>query len=186
MSTRLVRSIQVLIDQVREDLAANQHHWTEPGFHAVAVYRFGVWTRALPCVLGSAGAIVHRLLYILVRNIYGIELPRHARIGRRLRIAHQGGIVVVEGSEIGDDCILRHNATVGRVGRERKGRRPFPIIGNRVEIGAGAVIMGGIVIGDDARIGPNAVVMTDVPAGGSAFAPPARIMKPLSRREGPV
>lgn len=144
-----------------------------PGLHAVAVYRLGRWAASRPQPQQLLFSLVHRLLYVLVRNLYGIELPVGAVVGRRFSIAHQGGIVLNAQTVIGDDCLLRHNTTIGVGG----GGGSAPTIGNRVEIGAGAVLIGGISIGDDAKVGPNAVVMKDVPAGGSAFATPARIIK---------
>lgn len=173
-----------LLSILREDLTANMGHWERAGFHALAVYRFGVWAnenKGLPGVLAN---IAYRLLYGFVRNIYSIELPRGAKLGRRLWIPHPSGIVVTHRAEIGNDCLILQNVTIGLAGhRGRKRPGPHaPRIGNGVEIGAGAVVMGGITIGDGARIGPNAVVLTDVPAGGTAFAPPTKIMKPLGAR----
>lgn len=165
---------------VREDFGVNRRQLAAPGFQAVVVYRFGVWIRAMPRVLRYPLTVVYRLAYLVMRNIYGIELPRSAQIGRRLKIPHQGAIVVSPESRLGDDCLIRQSVTVGRFNRGRKRKPPYaPTIGNGVELGAGAVVVGGITIGDRARIGPNAVVMMDVPAGGSAFAAPAKIMGPL-------
>jgi serine O-acetyltransferase len=84
-------------------------------------------------------------------------------------------VSIAKDAEIGDDCVIRHNVTIGGV----SGARPDgPIIGSGVEVGAGAVIIGRIRIGDGARIGPNAVVMTNVPAGAIAVAPATRILEP--------
>jgi serine O-acetyltransferase len=169
-----------LLTQIQEDLRANQGYWSKAGFQALALYRCGVWVREQPRPIAVPGSLVYRLLSALVRNVYGIELPRSARIGRRLRIAHQAGVVISYRAEVGDDCMIRQNVTIGQFNRGRERRPPFaPTIGDRVEVGAGAVVLGGITIGDGARIGPNAVVMTDVPAGGSVFAPPAKVIRPL-------
>lgn len=165
---------------VREDFQANDAGWFHPGFHAVAVYRFGRWVRGLAQPSRLLASLLYKTLYVLVRNVYGIEIPASARIGRRLHIAHQGGIVVHPRTTIGDDCLLRQNCTIGVATPGRM----VPTIGDRVQVGAGAVLVGEISVGDDARIGPNAVVMSDVPAGGSAFAPAARIIRPkVSERE---
>lgn len=179
------RMLTDLLTQLREDKAANGGNWSKPGFHAVAVYRLGVWIRDLPPWPRRLLTPLYGMAHILVRNVYSIELPRQARVGRRLWIAHQGGIVIHGQAEIGDDCMIRQNVTIGQFGAGQKStKRIAPKLGNGVQIGPGAVLVGGIAIGDDARIGPNAVVMSDVPAGGSAFAAPARIMKPLrSQRE---
>jgi serine O-acetyltransferase len=162
-----------LVGLVREDYRARGGGPLSPGFHAVAVYRFGRWAASRPHPQRALLSLIHRLLFVLVRNLYGIEIPVEADLGRRLSIAHQGGIVLNPRTVMGDDCLLRHNTTIGAGGAGGSA----PTIGNRVDIGAGAVVMGDISIGDDVRIGPNAVVMNDVPAGGSAFAAPARIIR---------
>ena len=97
-----------------------------------------------------------------------------AKIGRRLVIEHSGAIVVHGKTVIGDDCIIRQGVTIGN----RRLDRPMdaPHIGNRVNIGAGAKILGAVRIGDDAEIGANAVVIADVPAGAIAVGVPARIV----------
>ncbi len=174
------RSIQWLLSALREDLIANRGHWGGAGFQAVAVYRFGAWARRQKGLRQRVLTRLHKVLFALVRNLYSIELPRSTTIGRRLQIPHPAGIVVSYQAEIGDDCLIRQNATIGQFNRGRQRTPPYaPKLGNGVEVGAGATIVGGITIGNRARIGPNAVVMTDVPPGGAAFASPARIMEPL-------
>ena len=158
---------------IREDLAACGGGVASAGFHAVAWYRFGRWATSLPQPGRTLVLLLYRIIYVFIRNFYGVELPATAQIGRRLHIAHQGGIILNPRTRIGDDCMLRQNTTIG-VGVPGG---LAPTIGDGVEIGAGAVIIGDITIGDNARIGPNAVVMVDVPAGASAFAAPARIIR---------
>ncbi len=176
-----------LLSTLREDLAANKGHWERAGFHALAVYRLGAWADQQKGPIRLVANIAYRLLFGFVRNVYSIELSRGTKVGRRLWIPHPAGIVVSSKSEIGDDCLILQNVTIGLAGhRGRKRPGPHaPRIGNGVEIGAGAVVMGGITIGDNARIGPNAVVLTDVPAGGTAFATPTKIMKPLGAKRTP-
>jgi serine O-acetyltransferase len=168
-----------LLEQVREDRRIyGPGGWSKPGFHAVAVHRLGVWIRGLPAWQRRALRPLYSAAHIFVRNVYSIELTSETKVGKRLYIGHQGGIVIHSKSVLGDDCIIRQNVTIGQVSHGPSDSWPVaPQIGNRVHIGAGAVIVGGILIGDDAVIGANAVVMTDVPAGGTAFAPPARLMK---------
>jgi len=176
------RSIGWFRSMVRGDLEANQRHWERPGFHALVVFRFGTWAQQQQGALRLLSSVVYRVLYTFVRNIYSVELPRGTKVGRRLWIPHPAGIVISYQAEIGDDCLILQNVTIGLGGHRGARKRPpphAPRIGNNVEIGAGAVLMGGINVGDGARIGPNAVVMTDVPAGGTAFAAPAKILKPL-------
>jgi serine O-acetyltransferase len=186
---RRIASLGELWALVREDRRYNGAV-TWPGFQALAVHRFGVWkdgieTRLLrvPCT------IVYRIAYGFVRNFYGIELPLTTRIGRRLFVGHQHGIIVHHNAVIGDDCLIRQGVSIGQE-RPTPGvpprEVPGPKLGNRVEVGAGAMIIGNITIGDGVRIGPNAVVMTNVPAGAIVTAPLSRIMVPPKRKPKPV
>jgi serine O-acetyltransferase len=160
-----------LVALIREDWHTHGRKWHVPGFHAIAVYRLGAWLASLR--RGPTRALGSRLygfLFIGVRNLYGIEIPRTARVGRRVLIAHQSGIVIGHKVEIGDESVIRQNVTIGAV----KENGPEPRLGCGVTVGAGAVVAGGITIGDEAVIGPNAVVMADVPPRARVVAPPAR------------
>jgi len=169
-----------MIRQIREDLAAHGDDSTKPGFRAVAVHRFGVWRMTVsPKLLRAPLSILYRLLFRYVRNHYGIELPYSAVVGRRVIFEHQSGIVVHGATVIGDDCIIRQNCTFGirRIDRLNEA----PTLGRSVDVGAGAVILGGIHIGDHASIGANAVVLQDVPPGALAVGVPAVIKPPGSQ-----
>jgi serine O-acetyltransferase len=170
--------------QWREDWVAHGRAWTKPGFHAVALHRFGVWARSLPRPLRLLLIALYGAGFVWVRNIYGIELYHTTSVGRRVVIGHQGGIVIHPSAVIGDDCIIRQNVTIGAATVERV--REAPRLGARVEVGAGAVVIGRITVGDDARIGPNAVVMTSVPPGATAFAAPARVIARPRARTAPA
>ena len=175
-----------LFELIREDYRTHRRDWTMPGFRALAVHRFGVWTRGLhPRLLRMPFSFIYEVLYRYVRNHYSIELPLWVKIGRRLLIGHQGGIVI-GASQIGDDCIIIQNVTLGAASPETINQAP--VLGNRVLVGCGAAVIGGIVIGDDVRIGPNAVVTTHVPAGAAVMAPLARIvpLKRLDATRGPA
>jgi serine O-acetyltransferase len=164
-----------LIQQIHEDWLVHGRDWSLPGFRAVAVYRFGVWRMQFenPMVRLPL-SFVYRRLYRKMRNSYGIELPHSAKIGRRLRIEHQSDIVVHGECEIGDDCVLRQGVTLGC----RYLDRPLeaPMLGDRVNVGAGAKILGGVRIGDGANIGANSVVLKDVGRGETAVGIPAKIL----------
>jgi serine O-acetyltransferase len=160
---------------VREDLARHRGRWSLPGFQALAVQRFGAWALTAPGLGGKIARRVHRLLFVLVRNFYGIELWPETKIGRRLLIGHQHGIVIHPYAVIGDDCVLRHNVTLGDGARSWE--NDAPILGNHVRIGPGAVILGKVTIGDDAQIGPNALVTTNVPPGAVVFEKPTRMFQ---------
>ncbi len=166
--------------QIKEDLDAHHHDWTQPGFRALVIHRFGVRRSQLrPKLLRAPLSVAYRCLYRYARNRYGIELPYSAQIGRRVRFEHQSGIVLHGNAVIGDDCIIRQGVTIGN----RYDHKQFdaPRLGNRVNVGVGATLLGGITIGDDVSIGANSVVLDDVPAS-STVAGPKAVIRP--RRDG--
>ncbi len=158
---------------VREDLATHDGDWTAPGFQALAVHRFGRWASTRRGLTGAVLRRVHRMLFVVVRNLYGIELPAGARIGRRLYIGHAHGIIVNAKAELGDDCVLSHNVTTA-IGTP--GRNALPRVGNGVTIGPNVVLVGRVTVGDQARIGPNSLVLSDVPAGATVERAPTRVL----------
>jgi serine O-acetyltransferase len=165
----------------REDYAANNRRFWEPGFQALAIHRFGVWVDGIGWA--PARFLLRRLYFLLsgfAKLFYGVEVPYTAEVGRRLRLAHgQCGVVIGRFCRIGDDCVIRHNVTLGRLSGPSS-ERDVPRLGNRVEIGAGAVIVGPVTIGDDAIIGPNVVVREDVPPE-STVMPQTPQIKPRRR-----
>ncbi len=160
-----------LLALVKEDYAAHGRDWTRPGFRAVAVYRFGVWRMRLPRIFRGPLSVLYRMMHRHVRNHYGIELDYAAKVGRRFVIEHQHGVVIHGCCVIGDDCIVRQGVTLGNKTLDR----PYdaPRLGNRVNVGAGAKVLGAVSLGDDAQVGANAVVVKDVPAGCVAVGVPA-------------
>jgi serine O-acetyltransferase len=165
-----------LWDQIKQDWIAHGRDWTRPGFRAVAVHRFGVWRMNVqPKLLRAPLSILYRCMYRKCRNHYGIELPYTVKLGRRVIIEHQSGIVIHGNCEIGDDSIIRQGVTLGNKSLDK----PYdaPKLGERVNVGAGAKILGAVTIGDGASIGANAVVLKDVPAGAIAVGIPAKILE---------
>ena len=164
-----------LWQQIKEDWIAHGKDWTKPGFRAVAVQRFGVWRMKIkPKLLRSPFSILYRALYRKIRNNYGIDLPYTVKLGRRVIIEHQSCIIIHGYSTIGDDCIIRQGVTIGN----RYLENPFdtPKLGARVNVGAGAKILGNVTIGDDVNIGANAVVLVDIPTSRTAVGIPAKII----------
>jgi serine O-acetyltransferase len=159
---------------VREDFRRHGREWSSPGFQALAVHRFGCVARARNGLSGRMLRKLHRVCFVLMRNVYGIELPATAVIGRRMYISHPHGVIVNDKAVFGDDCALSHNVTIG-IGVA--GKRSVPQFGDRVWIGPGAIVLGRVTIGDDAHIGANAVVMTDVPAGAHVVEHPTRVLR---------
>ena len=113
-----------------------------------------------------------RLFSELSRFITGIEIHPGAKIGKRLVIDHGVGLVIGETSEVGDDCVIFHQVTLGGVKFDPSKRHPT--VGNRVLIGTGAKIMGPITLGDDSRVGANAVVTKSVDPGVTVAGIPAK------------
>jgi serine O-acetyltransferase len=140
-----------------------------PGLHAL------VWHRAVSSRLWRWGLRwLARWISHWGRFLTGIEIHPGATIGRRVFIDHGMGIVIGETAEIGDDCTLYHGVTLGGTSWN-KGKR-HPTLGRGVVIGAGAKVLGPILVGDRAKIGSNAVVVRDVPAGATAVGIPARVL----------
>jgi serine O-acetyltransferase len=145
----------------------------EQSLWAIGVYRFGRrLERRQAGWVKRALTPVYWLSFRFVETLLGISLPRTARIGRGLRIWHFGGIFLHGGVVIGENCTLRQGVTIGN--RTEDG--PVPVLGNDVDVGAYAQILGGVHIGDGARIGALSVVLEDVPAGCTAVGIPARIV----------
>ena len=136
------------------------------GLHAVVWHRMahGLWRMGLK---GPARVVSH-----IGRFLTGIEIHPGAQIGRRFFIDHGMGVVIGETAEIGDDVLIYHGVTLGGLSGS-PGKR-HPTIGNGVAIGAGAQVLGPILVGDGARIGANAVVTKDVPARCTVVGIPAR------------
>jgi serine O-acetyltransferase len=149
---------------------------------ALWVYRFGVWRmKVRPKLLRAPLSVAYRALFRFVRNVYGIEVPYSATIGRRVVLEHQHGIVVHGDTVIGDDCIIRQGVTLGV--RRLNGISDAPTLGHRVTVGAGAKILGKVRIGDGADIGANAVVLSDVPEGALVVGIPARVVRRSSKKQ---
>lgn len=163
---------------VREDLAAAHRRdpaatddlsilLTSPGLHAIWTHRIAhrLWTRGakLPALVLAQGA----------RSLTGVEIHPGATIGRRFFIDHGMGVVVGETAEVGDDVMLYHGVTLG--GRSMERIKRHPTVENGVTIGAGARVLGPVVIGEDAQIGANAVVVKNVPARATAIGIPATV-----------
>ncbi len=139
-----------------------------PGFHALLVHRVSsrLWRWNFK--------LLARFVSHIGRALTGIEIHPGASIGRRFFIDHGMGVVIGETAEIGDDCTMYHGVTLG--GTSWNSGKRHPTLGRGVVIGAGAKVLGPILIGEGARIGSNAVVVKAVPARATAVGIPARII----------
>lgn len=166
--------------RIREDIAsvfdrdpAARNTWEVltcyPGFHALLSHRIAhrLWIAKFRWLA--------RVMSHFARWITGIEIHPGATIGRRVFIDHGMGVVIGETAEIGDDTTLYHGVTLGGTSWN-KGKR-HPTLGKGVVVGAGAKILGPILVADGAKIGSNAVVVKDVPPGATAVGIPARIIE---------
>jgi serine O-acetyltransferase len=142
---------------------------TYAGFHAIVLHRVSHG-------LGRAGIpVLPRLLSQIGRFLTGIEIHPAAMIGPGFFIDHGSGVVIGETTEIGESVILFQGVTLGGTGKER-GKR-HPTLGNHVVVGAGAKVLGPIVIGDHVKIGANSVVLRSVPAHSTVVGIPGKIIK---------
>jgi serine O-acetyltransferase len=141
---------------------------TYPGIHALMMHRLShwLWEQGLKWLA--------RVLSNIARWYTGIEIHPGATIGRRFFIDHGMGVVIGETTEIGDDCTIYHGVTLGGTSWD-KGKR-HPTLRNNVVIGAGAKVLGPIVIGEGVRIGSNAVVLKAVPDGVTVVGVPGRLV----------
>jgi serine O-acetyltransferase len=163
-----------MFEDLREDWRTHGRSFLCQGFWVMAVYRFGRWRYGLRHAwIRRPFSAMYKILKTMAEILTGIDLPCEAQVGRRFRIDHFGGIVISGDAVFGDDCIIRNGVTVGL---RHTGHRGSPVIGNRVDIGAGAKILGPIRIGDDVAVGANAVVLKDAPANSIAVGVPARII----------
>jgi serine O-acetyltransferase len=163
-----------LFENIREDWRTYDRQLSRQGFWVMLVYRYGRWRYSIrPRWLRLPFSLVYKLLKPISEILTGIELPCEVVLGRRFRIDHFGGIIISGDAVFGDDCVIRNGVTVGL---RHPGVRGSPVIGNRVDIGAGAKLLGPIHIGDDVAIGANAVVLKDVPPNSIAVGVPARIL----------
>ncbi len=140
-----------------------------PGLHAIIAYRLAhrlyKWHLKL----------IARMISYLTRIITGIEIHPAARIGRRFFIDHGEGVVIGETTIIGDDVLVYQQVTLGGTGKDH-GKR-HPTIGNHVILGAGAKVLGDIIIADYVRIGAGSVVISDVPSHSTVVGVPGRVVQ---------
>jgi serine O-acetyltransferase len=164
-----------MFDNVRQDLQNYKGNWSAQGFWVMVVYRFGRWRYGVrPLLLRKMLSFLYKILFKVIQVVAGVELPCEVEIGRNFIIDHFGGIVISGYAKFGDNCRIRNGVVVGL---KDKDDPCAPVIGNNVDIGAGAKILGRITIGDNVLVGANAVVVRDVPDNSVAVGVPA-VVKP--------
>jgi len=149
------------------------------------VYRFGRWRYTINSgLVRKPFSLLYKFSFKIVQIITGVELPCEVPVGRGFRIDHFGDIIVSGFARFGDNCIIRNGVTVGL---KRVDEPCAPQIGNNVNIGTGAKVLGKITIGNNVDIGANSVVMIDVPNDHIAAGIPAKVFpkkKPVAAPEG--
>jgi serine O-acetyltransferase len=151
---------------------------TWPGVQALLAHRLAhaLWERGVP--------VLPRVTAAIARSITGVEIHPAARIGCGLLIDHGMGVVIGETAEIGTDVTIYQGVTLGGTGFAT-GKR-HPTVEDEVTIGAGARLLGPIIVGRGAKIGANTVVIHDVPPNSTVVGNPGHPVRVEGRRpEGP-
>ncbi len=153
------------------------------GIWAITIYRAGSWCHRNKEKFFGLRAIlpVLTILQKITEILTGIELPFTAKIGKGLYIGHFGCIIISAKTVMGKFCNISQGVTIGQGGRG--GIQHAPIIGDRVYIGPGAKLFGGIKIGNDVAIGANAVVTRALPDKAVAAGIPAQIINYNSSKD---
>ncbi|MEL6792307.1 MAG: transferase [Pseudomonadota bacterium] len=160
---------------VAEDFRTHNRDVVSQGFWTLFWHRFGNWRMGVrPRILRAPLSLIYRVMFKVCEWVCGIMLPYTVRVGRRVRLDHFGGMILVAQS-IGDDVVIRQNTTFGIAAVDSLQDRP--VIGDGVDIGAGAVIVGAIAVGDHAIIGANAVVTKSVAPGAVMGGVPAKVIR---------
>ena len=143
-----------------------------PGFKAIRLHRRANW------FYRHGMFFIARWISQWASRKTGVEIHPAVKIGKRFFIDHGTGVVIGETAVIGDDVTIYQGVTLGGTGKDT-GKR-HPTIGNNVMIGAGAKVLGPLVIGDNSRIAAGAVVLSDIPSNSTAVGVPAKVV----RRDG--
>jgi serine O-acetyltransferase len=163
---------------IREDYVTHGSQFFSQGFWVLFWHRFGnarmsIKFRPLRGVVSKFYQFMHKM----TEWVCGISLTYSTVVGRRVKLEHFGGMILAA-RMIGDDVYIRQNTTLGVTSTGKT--EGLPVIGDKVDIGAGAVVLGGITIGNGAVIGANAVVTKDVAADTTVGGVPARVIKQAS------
>ena len=180
-----IQSLDAMLNEIRDDVAAFRQR--DPaaksdieiillysGFHAILAYRVA------HKLYISGHTFSARAVSQIAKFFTGIEIHPGATIGKRLVIDHGMGVVIGETTEIGDDCTIYQGVTLGGTGKDL-GKR-HPTLGNGVLVGAGAKVLGPILIEDNSKVAANAVVLKHISSNSTAVGIPARVVRHEGRR----
>ncbi len=168
LRSTLRRDVEAVLERDPAARSALEVVLAYPGLHAVWGHRIAhrLWTRG--------HRLTARLLAEAVHLVTGVDIHPGAVVGAGCFIDHATGVVIGETAEVGDDVTLYQGVTLGGTSLE-PGKR-HPTVGHRVTIGAGAKVLGPVVVGDDSRIGANAVVVRDVPSDAVVVGVPGQVI----------
>ena len=175
MFARLRRDIRVVFERDPAARSTIEVLLCYGGLHAIWLYRIA------HALYVRGWVLLPRLISNFGRFLTGIEIHPAAKIGRRFFIDHGMGVVIGETAEVGDDVLMFHGVTLGGVSMN-PGKR-HPTIGNNVQIGAGAKVLGPVTVEDNAKIGANAVLVKNLPADHVGVGVPARVRDPRTDPE---
>jgi len=145
-----------------------------PGFHALVSHRMAHW------FYKKRIFFIARFISQFARFVTGIEIHPGAVIGSGLFLDHGMGVVIGETAEIGNNCTIYHQVTLGGTGKD-KGKR-HPTVGDNVLIGAGAKLLGPFKVGDNAMIGAGSIVVEEVETETTVTGPKARAVRRAGRK----
>jgi serine O-acetyltransferase len=143
----------------------------QPSLWAVAVYRYGRWSRTCSRAVRLPAQALYFGLYSVVRLVTGIDIPRSVEIGPGIMIHHFGTVIVHPQARIGARFTMRHGVTIGA----KKGNA-VPVIGDDVQVGAFAQVIGPVHVGNGSSIGAMTLVLRDVPPGATVVGVPGRVL----------
>lgn len=159
---------------IKEDFNTHERRFIQ-GFWVLLLHRYGNWRMSINNrFVRLPFSFLYKVLFPLTEIICGISLGYTVKVGRRVKLEHFGGMILVPRS-IGNDVTIRQSTTMGIARKSQLNGKP--IIEDRVDIGCGVAILGDVTVGHDSVIGANAVVVSDIAPYSLAVGIPARVIK---------
>lgn len=169
------RDIQVIFERDPAARSIREVLFCYPGFHVLFFYRIAHW------LWNHGFFFAGRFLSQMGRFFTGIEIHPGAKIGSGFFIDHGMGVVIGETAEIGENVTLYHGVTLG--GTSLKKEKRHPTLCDGVVVGAGAKILGPVVIGEHSKIGSGSVVIHTVPAHSTVIGVPGKVVYQAGQRK---
>lgn len=174
IENRIINEDRHLLLNIKRDYRTHFYDWGRQGYWVMLVYRLGRWRYTIGSkLIRIPFSLMYKFLYKVVQILTGIEMPCEVPVGKNFRIDHFGDIIVSGFARFGDNCIIRNGVTVGL---KRVDDPCAPQLGNNVNIGTGAKVLGRITVGNNVDIGANTVLMVDVPDDHIAAGIPAKLI----------